>query len=225
MRSTTAKSLVVGTPFEPLVRRMVYMFRPRDWTSPTHWERRYQRGGTSGAGSYGRLAEFKAEVLNGFVAARDISTIIEFGCGDGNQLKLAAYPQYTGVDVSETAIARCREIFRGDPSKRFLTLSEHSGQTAELALSLDVIFHLVEDDIFDAHMNRLFDSAERFVVIYSSNREEQPPEYHVRHRRFTAWIARHRPDASLVEHVPNRFPFDKADPDNTSFADFYIYAT
>lgn len=46
----------------------------------------------------------------------------------------------------------------------------------------------------------------------------------MRHRRFTDWVARHRPNASLIDYIPNRFPFDKADPDNTSFADFYIFA-
>ena len=32
--------------------------------SEKYWEKRYIAGGNSGAGSYGKLAEFKAEVLN-----------------------------------------------------------------------------------------------------------------------------------------------------------------
>lgn len=30
-----------------------------------YWENRYAKGGTSGAGSYGRQAEWKAEIVNG----------------------------------------------------------------------------------------------------------------------------------------------------------------
>jgi hypothetical protein len=54
--------------------------------SGSFWENRYRTGGTSGSGSYGRLAEFKAEILNEFVRERGVSSIIEFGCGDGAQL-------------------------------------------------------------------------------------------------------------------------------------------
>jgi hypothetical protein len=47
---------------------------------------RYGQGGTSGFGSYRRLAEFKAETLNGFVARMRIQSVIRYGCGDGAQL-------------------------------------------------------------------------------------------------------------------------------------------
>ena len=32
-----------------------------------YWDQRYKKGGNSGAGSYGRLAEFKAEIINKFI--------------------------------------------------------------------------------------------------------------------------------------------------------------
>lgn len=35
--------------------------------SAAYWETRYRGGEMSGSGSYGRLAEFKAEILNEFV--------------------------------------------------------------------------------------------------------------------------------------------------------------
>ena len=57
--------------------------------SGSYWEQRYVRKRTSGAGSYGRLAVHKAEVLNQFVTDNNIDTVVEFGCGDGNQLTLA----------------------------------------------------------------------------------------------------------------------------------------
>ena len=53
-------------------------------SSREYWEQRYSMGGTSGAGSYDKLAEFKVEVINSFMKKYQISSVIEFGCGDGN---------------------------------------------------------------------------------------------------------------------------------------------
>ncbi len=188
-------------------------------SSPAYWERRYRFGGNSGGGSYGRLAEFKAEIINGFVKERGIQSVVEYGCGDGAQLALAEYPAYVGVDVSRTVLKRAKRQF---PEHTFLHLSELPERLpTNLALSLDVIYHLVEDEAFEAHMARLFDSS--FVIIYSSNHDECGPA-HVRHRQFTKWVEDNRPDAKLLKHIPNRYPFDPADKE-TSLADFYIYAS
>lgn len=192
--------------------------------SEAYWERRYSGGGNSGVGSYGLFAAFKAEVLNGFVAGREVRTVIEFGCGDGHQLGLARYPQYLGFDVSSTVIARCRDLFKADPHKSFRPVAEYDGETAELALSLDVIFHLVEDDIFERYMRTLFAAAERYVIIYSSDTDDNSGHdgVHVRHRNFTKWVELNVPDWKLVTRVPNRYPY-KGDFTTGSFADFFVF--
>lgn len=198
--------------------------RARFGNSADYWERRYARGGDSGAGSYNRLARFKADVINDFVAGNNIDSIVEFGSGDGAQLELANYPSYVGIDVSPAAVAETRRRFDNDASKVFYQMSEvPAGLSADLSLSLDVVYHLVEDEIFDAYMRALFDAATRFVIIYSSNQDAPRVDAHVRHRQFTAWVEKHRPDFGLTQHVPNAFPFDERDPDNSSFADFYIF--
>jgi SAM-dependent methyltransferase len=198
--------------------------------SGSYWEERYRVGGDSGAGSYGRLAKFKARVLNDLVARHDIRSVIEFGCGDGNQLRLARYPSYVGIDVSETALQQCRKRFGSDGSKRFLR-EPPAGELFDLSMSLDVIYHLVEDEVFDAYMTQLFASAKTWVAIYASN--TTPAEFsarfgeagnkHVRHRLFTAWIEENQPDWKLVEEVPNEYPYDPCDPNDTSFANFYLF--
>lgn len=117
--------------------------------SADYWERRYQLGCDSGAGSYNRLALFKADVINAFVKENNIVSVIEWGCGDGNQLNYAQYPQYTGIDVSVKAVEMCKKIFNTDNSKQFYcNISEllplkAIGGGYELALSLDVIYHLL----------------------------------------------------------------------------------
>ena len=200
----------------------------RRWSfagSEAYWQRRYEAGRDSGAGSHGRLARFKAEYLNAFVAEHGISDVIEFGCGDGNQLALARYPRYLGIDVSARALELCRERFAGDASKRFLLADDYAGERAELALSLDVVYHLVEDRIFEAYMARLFDAATRFVIVFSSNTEKNAGVRvaHVRHRRFTDWIERQRPEWALHAMERNRFPYRPDDPES-SVADFYVFA-
>ena len=195
-----------------------------------YWEQRYVKGGTSGDGSYGRLAEFKAEILNAFVAKNQISSVLEFGCGDGHQLSLANYPRYVGVDVSQAAIDLCRERFRDDNTKKFVHLdpSRASDGTpqfrAELVLSLDVIYHLVEDNVYESYMNTLFDAAEKFVIIYSSNKEKAGILPHVRHRKFDTWISEHRPQWAFTEHIPNRYPQRDNAAEGTSQADLFVFA-
>ncbi len=192
--------------------------------SEKYWQQRYARGGSSGRGSYGALAEFKARIVNQFVREQGVQTVIEYGCGDGNQLRLTVYPSYLGFDVSARAVSLCQTIFANDSRKSFKPMKEYGGQRANLTLSLDVIYHLVEDDVYASYMERLFDSAERYVIIYSSNTDEnpQPRPAHVRHRRFTAWVELHRPDWSLLRQVPNEFPC-RGDGTQGSFSDFYFY--
>lgn len=185
-------------------------------------------GGNSGAGSYGQLADFKAEVLNAFVAEQGVTSVVEFGCGDGNQLCLAKYPRYLGLDVSKAAVRRCMERFKDDATKSFLWYdpacfcNRGGGLRADLAMSLDVIFHLVEDDIYFKYLNDVFQAAERFVVIYSSNFERESPAVRVRHRKFTDDVARNVPGWRLIRYIPNQFP-ESLGPELGSFADFFMY--
>ncbi|MCI0428970.1 MAG: class I SAM-dependent methyltransferase [Rhodospirillales bacterium] len=207
----------------PLVRRL-----RRRWNfhgSSSYWEQRYRIGGTSGPGSYGPLAHFKADTLNAFVARENIQSVVEFGVGDGAQLELARYRRYVGIDIAPTAIELCSRRFAFDGTKRFYLASQIPADLGrfDLALSLDVIYHLIEDAVFETHMRALFASASRFVIIYSSNKEEVTDWPHVRHRQFTPWIAEHEPHWRLTDHIKNRYTYDSARPTETSFADFYVF--
>jgi hypothetical protein len=192
--------------------------------SEEYWKHRYKSGGTSGAGSQNALAEFKAEVLNNFISEFKINTVIEYGCGDGSQLKLAEYPLYIGFEISEDAIESCKKLFSGDSSKSFKLMSEYEGELAQITISLDVIYHLVEEDVFSAYMERLLGSSLRFVIIYSSdtdvNRKNQA--HHIKNRKFSEWIGKTHQEWKLIRHIPNRFPF-KDDVINESWSEFYIY--
>lgn len=212
-------------------RRTVRRLRDRiRWEgSQTFWEKHYSAGGNSGAGSSGRLAEFKADVLNHLVSTNQIERVIEFGCGDGNQLARIKYPHYLGLDVSSTAIRRCREKFIGDSTKAFICYEPalwipRDWIQADAAVSLDVIYHLVEDASFELYMTHLFNAAKRFVVIYSSNSAQPHPEVYTRPRAFMSWVERNAPPWKLIQHIPNVYPYDPALPNETSLSDFWIFA-
>jgi cyclopropane fatty-acyl-phospholipid synthase-like methyltransferase len=171
--------------------------------SASYWERRYELGGNSGAGSYGDLAYGKAAFLNSLVMELGIETVTEFGCGDGHQLSLASYPAYIGLDVSRAAIQICQERFATDETKSFFLYDgschvDRAGVfAADLTISLDVIYHLVEDPVFTQYMTHLFAAGRRHVVIYATNTSIPSTAPHVRHREFSAWINQNCPDWRL----------------------------
>jgi SAM-dependent methyltransferase len=194
---------------------------PGTFNSASYWDARYRAGATSGAGSYGRLANYKAAFINGMIEANHVAHVADFGCGDGNLLSLLRPPAYTGLDVSETALKRCTERF---PNHHFMPFARAADlKPADLCLSIDVIYHLVEDDVFAAYMDALFAHAERLVLIYASNLDSNWPAAHVRHRRFSSHVATRFPGWRLRAQVPNLYPFDPAHPDDTSFSDFFVY--
>ena len=184
------------------------IFRPFPGVA-AYWERRYTQGRTSGTGSYGKNAERKATFINNFIAKNNIKTVIEFGCGDGNQLLYAQYPLYQGFDISPCAVNKCASMFANDKTKSFCNLKDYYANYAQLAISLDIIFHLVEDDIYQKHLHRLFDSALDFVIIYSpdSDFNQWGQAKHIKNRKFTKWIKKNKPTWKLHPHtnIENNF--------------------
>jgi len=144
-------------------------------------------------------ALFKAEVINAFVEDNAVESVIEFGCGDGNQLSLYKFPRYTGLDVSPHSIGKCQERFADDPSKTF---------------------HLRDSEQLRADLA----AGTKFVIIYSSdiNRNSWFQAKHVKHRKFTDWVEVNAADWTLEKIVRNKYPLKKDDKIE-SLADFFIY--
>ncbi|WP_240145686.1 class I SAM-dependent methyltransferase [Halococcus salsus] len=194
----------------------------RLFDSTQYWEQRYSDGRDSGPGSRGGHRRFKADFLNAFVNEHDIDSVLEFGCGDGDQVALAEYPAYRGLEISESAVEACSRRFADDETKTFAHYDpgEYHGEQrerfeAELVLSLEVVFHLVDDETFEKTMHDMFASATRYVIVFSSNHDETTPELHVRHRRFTDYVEAAFPNFELIETVENEY--------ESRHADFYVY--
>jgi len=209
---------------ERIFRKIFYFMKKLSFQdSKSWWEKFYSGGGNSGAGSYGVLAQFKAQIINDFVKKNKIKRVIEFGCGDGNQLSMFKIPNYTGLDVSKTIIQKNIKYFRKDKTKNFFlydpeTFSDNTSFfNTDLVISLDVIYHIIEDNVFNKYMKDLFNSSKKFVIIYSSNTNKNslnPP--HVKHREFSRWINSNLHNWELIEKIKNKYPHE-------SFSDFFIY--
>lgn len=210
------KSVVKNKLVEKILNKK---FKKNFSSSAIYWENRYANHGTSGNGSYGNIALYKAGIINRFITGHDVKDVLELGCGDGNQLQLLTLPKYIGVDVSGTAIRKCQEIFKDDLTKRFFNYdpldlnSNLRSLSAELVLSLDVIYHLLEDHIYENYMRDLFALSFRYVIIYAWDIEAKQ-RFHVRHRKFSDWVQLHECNWELIERIQNK---------EAPTCDFFIY--
>ncbi|EJK62965.1 hypothetical protein THAOC_16403, partial [Thalassiosira oceanica] len=173
--------------------RRVALLKTPNFDSAQHWEDRYKTGGNSGGGSYGASARHKASVINAVVRERGIRSAIEFGVGDGaNQALYTDIPAYIGVDVSPTTVERVRRKYGGDPTRTFVHYDTFTplGGRADMAMSLDVIYHLIEPSVYVTYLDNLFGAAESDVLIFAV--DEEKPEgwgYHYLPRKFTPYVA------------------------------------
>ena len=180
--------------------------------SPKYWENRYAKGGNSGHGSYGIQSQYKADCINKFIDEHDITSVTDFGSGDGNNISLLADIKYHGLDVSQRAIDICQKKFADSTNKSFMLYdrpySDLGLEKTDLALSLDVLFHLVEDQIFESYVQDLFKASNKYVIIYSSDFDERSSA-HVRHRKFTEYIKANIKDWSLIKKEVNKYQTKK----------------
>ena len=198
------------------------MFCSRDY-----WEDRYSNGGNSGSGSYGRLAEFKAKIINEFCRDYSIKKIVEWGCGDGNNCAMYDVEEYVGYDVSKTAIDICKKRFP-DSGKQFVWYDGEIVKTpieGRLTLSLDVLYHLIEPQIYDNYMHNLFGSSTKYVGIYSYDGSLKTAQsQHVKYREHSNYVKNHFPQFQPFKTILNEYKrTESTDPDTTSYCDFFFY--
>jgi len=119
----------------------------------------------SGLGSTPEQADAYAEVVRAFMAAREIRSVVDLGCGDFRVAErfITADIAYTGVDIVPELIARNRRLF-GTENVRFdsLDILEDPLPAADLCLIRQVLQHLSNDQISRV-LTRL--GAFRYVIV------------------------------------------------------------
>jgi len=170
-----------------------------------YWEKRYKAGGSSGAGSYGAHADWKASVINRLVNQRGLVSAVEVGCGDGAQLEKYSFGSYTGVDISATAVKLCEKRFAGDNSKRFIVVTpgEHIDlERADLVICVEVLMHVIDENDFRWTLEEVFRLSKDFVVILNplgAIRGKKSP--HEKTRNLLMHLTPFFPDFSVEEVI------------------------
>lgn len=183
-----------------------------------YWNRRYRMGEGSGAGSRGRAARRKAAYVNGLLEDLGVSSIVDWGCGDGEVLSLLDLTgrYYVGIDGSAEAVRLCLQRF---PKLQFIRmdtrqdwLGEMVSVRAELALSMDVVFHFPNEADLWSYLDYVFTSARRFVLFHATDHDTPQRGSHLKHRQFTTTVQDRYPGWSLQFR-----------PDRSDKAGFYLY--
>ena len=109
-------------------------------------------------------------------------------------------------------------MFENDPAKHFQLYNGRTvpGLTADCTLSFDVIYHLVEDEVYHNYMEALFAMSTKYVVVYSSNIAGWHGAAHVLHRDVVSHIQRTQPGWKLVGTLQNDYSSRTAQ-------DFFFY--
>lgn len=154
-----------------------------------YWDRRYRKGGISGAGSRGPEAADKIDLVNAVVETNEVSTLLDLGVGDGFVASGFEVPLYVGYDPSLSALVEARKRL---PSAILTNRLPCRCERFDLVVSMDVIFHLVDPKTYAEYMEALFSYSD-LVLVYGTNRDEAGRS-HVLHRVWTrdvpaGWIA------------------------------------
>ena len=180
------------------------------------WNNRYQNGGNSGSGSYNELYIFKRDIINDIINKNSIKSIIDFGCGDGNQIKEINAKNYIGIDIAKASIDICKMKYNNDSTKKFYTYNEIDTMNlqSDLTMSLDVLYHILEEECYVTYLKNLFSSS-NYVLIYSNNYNGHIDD-HMHTRKFTNDVENMFPNWDLHEKINQIYP-------KKSSADFYLY--
>ena len=188
------------------------------------WVNRSSNDGPSADGSTRRLNLFKSEFLNSIIQKYEIESVLDFGCGQSSILESLKVDEYLGFDPNSKVINSLREKYSLDFSKRFQS-DLCDLESKELVISFDVIYHLIEDSAYEEYMKLLFALSRRYVLIYSSNSDQNDSGYvfvpNIKHRYFQKEVPI---EFKILEQHENLFPYSLLNPEGTSWSNFYLYA-
>lgn len=188
-----------------------------------YWNERYLANFSSGKGSCGDLAYFKSEIINEFIRKNSVESVIEFGCGDGNQLKLMNYKKYLGLDVAYSSIEKCSDFFINDDSKSFMLYNpkvfvNNGFLQADMVVCLDVLYHIIPEDDYIKTLDDIFSCSNNYVILYTDIDQYEKNPYkkgsHIIHRNTLEYLKKY-PEFSVIDILPNKYP-------NLSWANFIV---
>lgn len=199
-----------------LVEVLGYKNKKINFEVSTYWDNRYRSGGGSGAGSEGTYLEIKKKVILPIINELGIKNIEDFGCGEGSLIPYLPLDRYKGYDISPTIINKLKNKYGGSTKYEFNLINEACVGEPDMALSLDVFFHLVEDSVCDEYLQKIIGSRPKWILFLTWNSKVIYTEHikgtHVRYRDLT----RHM-------HCFDSYTLDRIIPHNHEIFSFYLY--
>jgi len=130
-----------------------------------YWDKRYASGGTSGCGSVGELRDIKWCWIKQFVDP--ITDIIDVGCGDLSFWEYEMLPErYVGIDSSEVIIKKNQLAYPGATFYHAQS-SEPLGITSPVVFCFDMMFHIMDDDVYQRTIQNLCILSSEYIFIYT----------------------------------------------------------
>lgn len=140
-----------------------------------YWEHRYKTGGTSGPQSH---REWEWEIISKYF--EDGCTILDVGCGDMQFWKGVYLSNYTGIDISETAVRHARSIGYNAICLDALTADF---PRYDVVLCLNTLYHLMTDDDLCTMLRNLNRWTRKYLIV--TNWCKEPEHYNQRYQRFS----------------------------------------
>ncbi|NHW36419.1 hypothetical protein [Paenibacillus aceris] len=122
------------------------------------------------------------------------------------------YPQYIGLDVAQSSISLCKEIFKEDTNKSFMLykpgyLVNRGFFKAELVVCLDVLYHITDEHDFNTTLLDVFQCSSKWVVLYTKITTGLEPQEvaTIKDRDTLSHLAKFS-DFEIVEIINQRYP-------------------
>ena len=149
--------------------------RRQSFDNFTFWEFRYALHPNlgSGVGSRGGNLSIKRDILKAQLKALRPDSVLDVGCGDLEVMKDLTISNYTGIDVSPSAIELAKkkrpdwEFIWGDILKLEL-------DPKDLVINLDVVIHQPTREIYDAFCEKLLSLSRKYLIVAGYDR---PPRF------------------------------------------------
>ena len=160
---------------------------------------------------YGPVHRHTLEGLVRTVASLDVRTVLDVGCGSGDNLAaLAATGKYelTGLDISEAALALARQRVSSARLLQADIQTEALAEQFDLVMSVQVVEHLLDDTTALKNMAAL---AKKYLFVSTMQGRMRKSELAIGHvRNYSAVELRRKLESAGLEVIQTTgwgFPF------------------
>ena len=118
---------------------------------------------------------FQREVLESILSDYQIQSVNDFGVGLPELLPMPGVQKYCGIVENDEHRKYQNKVHDKNETISFLRPTKWQGEQADISLSFNALSEFTDIDSYNTHVDRLFNSARQFVLIYSTETKDLPP--------------------------------------------------